>query len=288
MSWLLLDAGNTALKWALVSGALAQWPESAPMKAAEPQHGYLRGSVAIDAAELPDAIARACAGSSGLGDAPAPAAVFGCAVTATTRVDAIDAALQAAGAGAAQWLGATGSFAHDGIDIRNSYRDPGQLGADRWHALIGARARFPRGNLVVVCAGTATTVDGLLADGTFLGGVIGPGVELMRASLAGGTARLPLAAGEYAMHPDNTDDAIRTGILDAQLGLIERRVRRLRETAGAQPLLVVSGGHGAALAVHLAKQHGSGGVALEPYLVLRGLWHRARAQIAAATAPPAR
>jgi type III pantothenate kinase len=287
VSWLLLDAGNTALKWTLVSGALAQWPEIAPMNGAEPQQGYLRGSIAIDAAGLPEAIAQACAGSPVLGDAPAPAEVFGCAVTATTRVDAIDAALQAAGAGAAQWLGASGRFAHDGIDLRNAYRDPGQLGADRWHALIGARARFPRGNLVVVCAGTATTVDGLLADGTFCGGVIGPGVELMRASLAGGTARLPLAGGQYTLHPDNTDDAIRTGILDAQLGLIDRRVRRLREAAGAQPLLVVSGGHGAALASHLANHHGSSGVALEPDLVLRGLWHRARAHIAAATAPPA-
>lgn len=286
MSWLLLDAGNSALKWVLLSPALAQWPESGATGGAGGGETHFRGTVAIDAPTMPQALAQACAHCTDLGDTAVPTAVLGCAVTSTDRMAAIDAALAAAGAPAVQWLGAAAAFDHDGIGVRNGYRDPEQLGADRWHALIGARARFPRAALLVVCAGTATTVDGLLADGTFCGGAIGPGVELMRASLARGTARLPLAAGQYVQHPDNTDDAIRTGVLDAQLGLIDRRLRRLRETAGAQPLLVVCGGHGAALAGHLGAQHGNGAVALEPDLVLRGLWHRARALAAAALATP--
>lgn len=284
MSWLLLDAGNSALKWALVPSAGALWPEGAAPAGAPPSHH--RGAVAIDAPELAAELARACALSATVGGAALPGLVLGCAVASVEAVARIDAALLAAGAGPALWLRAGASYAHEGIVLRSAYRDPTQLGADRWHALIGARARFARGPLALVSAGTATTIDGVQADGMFCGGIIAPGVDLMRDSLARGTARLPLAAGDYVPHPDNTDDAIRTGILDAQLGLIERRIRRIREMAGAPPQVVVAGGNGAALATLLQRQGGYGAVTLEPDLVLRGLWHRGRAHVAAALAPP--
>jgi type III pantothenate kinase len=276
MSWLLLDAGNSALKWALVPALLAQWPDDSTADA-DANAPIYRGSIAIDDADLGGELARACSLSATTGSRDAPAAVFGCAVTTPARIAALESALAAAGAGKAQWLLATSDFAHDQIRVHNAYREPASLGADRWHALIGARARFPHRALLVVSAGTATTADAILPDGTFCGGVIAPGIELMRAGLARGTARLPLASGAYARHPDHTDDAIRTGILDAQLGLIDRRMRRVRETAGVQPLLVLSGGHGPALASQLLAQHGDGAVALAPDLVLRGLWHHARA-----------
>src|SRR5262252_1317849 len=52
--------------------------------------------------------------------------------------------------------------------VSNGYAKPGQLGADRWAALIGAWAKF-RGPCLVIAAGTATTVDMLRGDGTFAG-----------------------------------------------------------------------------------------------------------------------
>ena len=61
-------------------------------------------------------------------------------------------------------------------------------------ALVGARASVS-GACVVVCAGTATTIDVLSADGEFRGGLILPGFDLMRAALANNTAQLPLAEG---------------------------------------------------------------------------------------------
>jgi len=284
VSWLLIDAGNSAIKWMLVPATLMHWPEAgAPVPAAATHY---QGVIAADAPGLGTALAQACALSAALDGTAAPSLVAGSAVTSPGQVRDIDAALQAAGARGARWLGAAAAFAHDGIALRSIYREPGQLGADRWHALIGARARYPRTALAVVNAGTATTVDGVQADGTFCGGVIVPGIALMRASLAQGTARLPLAAGDYVTHPDNTDDAIRTGILDAQLGLIERRIRRVREMAGVRPQVIVAGGNGATLAGLLPAAM-FGPVAQEPDLVLRGLWHHARALAAAAIAPPA-
>jgi hypothetical protein len=67
-------------------------------------------------------------------------------------------------------------------------------------------------------AGTATTIDTLDADGNFLGGVIMPGVGLMLRSLAHGTAALPCAESEYAANPRCTDDAIVSGVIEAQAG----------------------------------------------------------------------
>ncbi len=271
MSWLLLDAGNTALKWELTCPAAARWREADTPEAAT-AHANLRGSIAMDDPQLAAKLL------AELERAGTPTSIVGCAVTSEERVDAIDAAMRAAGLQKVQWLGAAAQFDHDGIRLRNSYRNPLQLGPDRWHALIGARARFPQGVLAVINAGTATTVDGLNEDGRFVGGIIAPGIDLMRTSLAQGTARLPLAAGEYVAHPDNSDDAICTGILDAQIGLIERRVRRIRERAGALVQVVLSGGRGPDLFALLRVQAGFGTmIAHEPDLVLRGLWHRARA-----------
>lgn len=110
--------------------------------------------------------------------------------------------------------------------ITNLYQNPERLGVDRWCALIGARSLTP-GAALVVMAGTATTIDTLTADGRFLGGLILPGCTLMRDALGRGTAGLPYANGALSDWPTCTDDAIHTGILEAQVGAIERAWQRL-------------------------------------------------------------
>ncbi len=284
MRWLLIDAGNTALKWEVFTAATLQWPNGTPNG---PAATRWHGTVPIDSPELAEELARACAAASALTGTPVPTAVLGCAVTSDERVRTIEAAIRAVNAPAMRWLKAGSQFDHDGILVQNSYADPEQLGADRWHALIGARSRYPRGVLAVIAAGTATTVDGLAADGRFLGGVIAPGWDMMRASLAQGTARLPLAEGKYVLQPDNTDDAIHTGIVDAQIGLIERRVRRIREVAGGSVQVVLSGGKAAPLFGLLQSHSSFAKLAHEPDLVLRGLWHHARALATQALTHPA-
>jgi type III pantothenate kinase len=110
--------------------------------------------------------------------------------------------------------------------VTNGYTQPTQLGADRWAALIGARALQP-GAVLVVLAGTATTIDLLDEHGVFRGGLILPGLALMRQALARNTAALPGAGGHFSMLPINTADAIVSGALEATLGAIERMARRL-------------------------------------------------------------
>lgn len=173
---------------------------------------------------------------------PADARIAVCNVAGDAVAAAVRSALGAR-ADAARWL-------RPGLrqcGVENRYQPPERLGADRWAALIGARARVSSACLVV-CAGTATTIDLLDADGVFQGGLIVPGVDLMRRSLADATALLPYADGQFADLPRCTQDAIASGCLHAQAGAVERLYRQL--PAGSPCLL--SGGSAPALAAHLA------------------------------------
>ena len=131
--------------------------------------------------------------------------------------------------------------------VTNGYGRPDQLGPDRWAALIGAWSIL-RGPCLVVTAGTATTVDVLRGDGSFVGGVILPGVELMKRSLARNTAGLPLARGRFSAEPRNTADAIETGCLLAQAGAIERAFATMEHGTAC----VLAGGAARLIARHLS------------------------------------
>ena len=261
-SFLLLDAGNSALKW-------GRYADLSP----ERQTG---GSIALS--EL-DFAARVAAM---LQSATRPAAIRGCTVTGSGTVRTVEELAALTLGLPVTWYGAQERFEHGGVRVENGYRDPSRLGADRWHALLAARSLHPDRTVLVVGAGTAVTVDSLLSTGRFAGGTISPGIELMRTSLARGTAQLPQAAGQWRDHPDETEDAIRTGILDAAAGLVRERLRWLAGTSGdPEPAILLTGGSAAVLAERLRAGGGLGTMTLQPDLVLRGLWLRSRAERAA-------
>ena len=132
--------------------------------------------------------------------------------------------------------------------LRNSYAIPSQLGVDRWAAAIAAWHLFHE-ECVVVNAGTAVTVDALSAQGVFLGGLIIPGISLMRESLAKNTGGLKLERGEFKPFPANTADAIESGVVQALCGAIEGMRSVLR--AGKAPQCLLSGGSAKDLQPHL-------------------------------------
>jgi type III pantothenate kinase len=110
--------------------------------------------------------------------------------------------------------------------LRNSYIQPAQLGSDRWAALIAAWQQ-QRSACLVVMAGTATTIDALSDDGVFTGGIILPGLALMQASLSANTALPPVANGQLRAFPRNTADALYSGAMQATLGAITRQYELL-------------------------------------------------------------
>ena len=232
---LCLDAGNTRLKWGLHDG-----------------DGWLAQG-AVDHAEclsLPALLPQR------------PARIRACNVAGpavAARIETLAADLSAP----LDWFRSSPAC----CGVKNGYDDPAQLGADRWAALIGARALHP-GPALVVMAGTATTIDVLAADGTFRGGLILPGIDLMRSALARNTAGLPEACGHYREIPTNTDDAIVSGCLHATLGAIERMAKLARRPASADFSVILSGGAAAALAPHIELP-----LRVVDNLVLEGLAH---------------
>jgi type III pantothenate kinase len=150
--------------------------------------------------------------------------------------------------------------------VVNRYRNPAQLGSDRWAALIGARQLVGAKPALVVVCGTATTIDHLTAAGEFNGGVILPGVGLMLRALHQHTAALPDADGEYVENPLQTVDAITSGCQHAQAGAIER-VYRMHEANTPGLVCLISGGAARALAPRLIIPF-----ELHDNLVLEGLY----------------
>jgi type III pantothenate kinase len=150
--------------------------------------------------------------------------------------------------------------------VTNSYRNPAQLGSDRWGALIGARHLLGRRAAMVVVCGTATTIDFLSTDGLFKGGMIIPGLGLMLRSLHEGTAALPDQDGDFSPYPTQTVDAIASGCQHAQAGTIERLyAMELRSTPDV--VCVLSGGAAGAVAPRLSIPF-----QLHDNLVLEGLY----------------
>jgi type III pantothenate kinase len=140
------------------------------------------------------------------------------------------------------------------------------MGVDRWLALIGAH-RLCAGAVLVVDAGTAITYDLLLASGRHLGGLILPGIEMMRGSLLAGT-NIPRVEPEERDLPwaADTGAAVGVGTIEAPAALVERLRRRLTAAAGGPSTVLLTGGDAERLRPALEEP-----VRVEPDLVLRGL-----------------
>jgi type III pantothenate kinase len=137
--------------------------------------------------------------------------------------------------------------------VRNTYEQPEQLGCDRWAALIAAWHKVHAACLVVTC-GTATTVDALSSEGEFLGGLILPGPDMMQHSLVSGTAQLGRnrsaeAAGGWREFPRSTADAICSGAIQATAGAIRLQFEALSKRGAVHCLL--SGGAADRVQPHL-------------------------------------
>lgn len=153
-----------------------------------------------------------------------------------------------------------------GHGITTRYQQPERLGVDRWLALVGARHAFP-GPLCVVDCGTAITLDALDADGIHQGGLIAPGLGLMRDALMRSAPGLDVAPEDCRdLLATATAPGIASGIRQAAQGLIERGLARLAEDWQAEPRLILTGGDGERLGIDLRVpyQH-------RPNLVLEGL-----------------
>ena len=232
---LLVDAGNTRIKWGVHDGA--SW--------------IATGAVATsEAATLREGWTRA-AGAGG-------------AVASNVAGAGVQAELERACAAIGLGLRIIRSEARQ-LGVTNGYSDPAQLGSDRWAALIAAH-HAERGHKLVVNAGTALTIDALTDGGEFVGGLIVPGPALMRRSLDRGTAGLRLTEGAFRDFPASTPDAITSGAIQAAAGAIDRMRAAMARRGSEAARVVLSGGAAGEIAAHLPLPH-----AIHENLVLDGL-----------------
>ena len=231
---LLIDIGNTRLKWALArDGLLVE-----------------RGVVV-----------HAGAPSAALRELPAVAVdrVLLAHVTGNEHEGALDEAVRVH-YGAKLRIART---APEWRGLHNAYREPQRLGVDRWLAMV-AVWHERRGRACVVDAGTALTADVIGDDGQHRGGFIAGGLATQQVAVLGATrfatrdqeARYDDGLG------DDTESCVRQGAMLACLGAIDRAAMR----AGSGARCVLTGGDAERLLPYLDTRW-----SLRPALVLEGL-----------------
>jgi type III pantothenate kinase len=235
---LLIDAGNSRVKWALAEG-----------RQTVAEGVFVHGEESAEHARLAALPRPVAAWVSNVAGAEAAARI-------TALIETVWPGLEC------RWVHARAEQA----GITNGYTEPAQLGSDRWCGMIGARAAYPGEHLLIATLGTATTIEALHADGRFIGGLIAPGWSLMMQSLGQRTAQLPsLDAAEArevlqrsgsgerngGTFACDTRGSLSEGCRIAQAAFVERAWHESATTFGSTAVRCILGG-GAAEAVSAA------------------------------------
>ena len=158
--------------------------------------------------------------------------------------------------------------------VRSGYREVWRLGADRWVALVGAHALVPNRAICVADVGTALTIDLLDPAGRHLGGAIVPGPGLMVSALLRDTRGIQRRAGgrsvsrgaPASLFARDTATGLRAGGAHAAAAVIDRACEDASRRLGRAPVLLLTGGAAPPLRRLLRSRHRH-----VPDLVLRGL-----------------
>ncbi len=230
---ILIDVGNTRLKWATVT-----------------PRGVIKVQGAVPTARVTPRWAASFAKQHA-----------GVCVVAASVVPAVSTLLRCA-LPAITLVGGT----LRGLPLTFAYLNPAEIGADRIAAAIGAGSSAPA---IILNCGTATAFGVLDRRGRFAGGAIMPGMDTQLRALASRTAQLPLAnlAATPRALGKSTSAAIRAGVVFGWQGGVAEIVARLRREMGRSARVIVTGGE----AQHLRGARGLANAEFRPLLVFEGL-----------------
>ena len=228
--WLLLEVGNTAIKWRLTQADCLLTP----------------GGAVTDVEALLPVVENQ------------PWSAVG--ISSVAGEQAHQAVVEALGFRQAAPLRVAVSEASS-MGVCNSYAVPGEMGVDRWLAMLAAHC-LHEGAVCVIDAGTAITLDLLTADGAHLGGYILPGADLMSRALTHATGRINAALVDPpTLAPGNsTAQCVSAGAWRSALGAVQSV---LADFPDHRPLLT-GGGTDALIELGLAAE-------TNPDLVFEGL-----------------
>jgi len=241
---LLLDIGNTFLKWVCREG----------------DSRSCEGELLHAGEELADVFSEAW------DELAPPTAVHVANVAGVELAESLDSWLQDNWNVSAHYA----ETQEQAFGVQNAYQVPGQLGVDRWLAMLAAWNQYHSAVCVIDC-GTALTVDAIDANGQHLGGLITPGLGMMRDSLLVGADGIELEAESALESADsllahNTQGGVEVGSLYAVLAFIDRIQGDLQRELGDEMRCILTGGDAPDIAPLLAQE-----VSLQPQLVLDGL-----------------
>ena len=213
---LLFDIGNTRVKWAYYSDADIQ--SSGSIKAVDVCKSVLDET--FSASAQPDSIWISNVGSAEVLEA----VVDGC--TDLYKVTPTILKISASSHG-----------------ILNKYQSQDTLGVDRWVAAIGARLLVPTGDVIIVDAGTAVTIDWLSHKEVFEGGVILPGFSLMHSSLIKNTAGIKAKFSQsQKIIGRTTEECVNSGVSYGLVGAIDRMVHEIQQVIVKDSTIILTGG----------------------------------------------
>lgn len=246
MSVLLVDIGNSRVKWAWLAGERLGKTQAADYS------GWRAADFArrvVGARRNVERILVASVGADGV-------------------TDGLTAGARLAGAPAPERV----TTRRHACGVTVGYIEPWRLGVDRLLAMIAAHRRFPRAPVCAVTVGTAMTLDLVGADGRHFGGAIIPSPSLMVASLLDGTSGIrrrsqggALGRGR-ALFGRSTRAALEQGARYAAAAAADRAVREGSNLVGRKPRLVLTGGGAPGLQPLIRSAS-----LLAPDLVLEGL-----------------
>lgn len=234
MTILLIDAGNSRLKWASFSKGQRSPQYALTYGGYSPQAGALQHLQTLLSQQSVERIILVH--------------VLGAAFT-----EALEAfcAQQAVGLNVVQ--SRAGVY---GLEL--AYPNPAQFGADRFVGLLAARKLLGAHAAMLIDCGTAVTIDALQADGKHLGGVILPGLQLLSDALIRRTQATHMSATPFEnpkVFNDNTLEGMGSGCLFSLVGAVEGICTRMQEQMTEPAQILLCGGDAELLTHHLRLAH---------------------------------
>ncbi|RKX33519.1 MAG: type III pantothenate kinase [Verrucomicrobia bacterium] len=159
------------------------------------------------------------------------------------------------------------------LGIPVTYPIPSQIGQDRLANVAAAQSLYGA-PAIIIDMGTAVTLDVITRTMGYEGGVIAPGIDLLRRTLHEQTALLPSLETDFRLGSSigrSTTEAMQIGCLIGFRGMVGSLVEAIRselETRGEEQIhLIATGGASA-----LLNSRDDSGITFSPNLTLRGLF----------------
>ena len=136
-----------------------------------------------------------------------------------------------------------GTDVDPGLKFAPRCYETGRLGADRAINCIAATQKYGA-PFVILDFGTATTIDAVGPDGVYMGGTIGPGLQVSLDALVSRTAMLPRVELQMpqTVLGRTTVEQIQAGVVAGYVGNMEYLIRQVMEEMDCEGIKVIATG----------------------------------------------